>query len=115
MNTFIGNIYGTGSIILVVAYMVFLLSSFHKRFAVIYTNFLKGIGLELLISFIISAVLATLTFVFWPIVVAVIGLIVFLKIRKFTDWFHRLIWIIPSSILATYVMVMGIISWVGNV
>jgi len=113
MNSFFENVCGVGVLILTVAYMIMLLSSFHKRFVVLYTNILKGIGLELLVSAIISVILVTLTFVFWPIVVGIIGLVVFLNIRKFTDWFHRLIWIIPSSILGTYVMVMGILSWVG--
>lgn len=112
INEFIStNIIGGGACILTIIYMIMILSSYHNKYFVWYSNFSRGIKYELISAAIIAVIMSALTFIFWPLIVGILGLIVFLNIRKTRSLFVRLIWIIPASVIGLFVTVVGICLW----
>lgn len=112
-NTISGNIVGGGALILMIIYTIMVLASYHNRYFVWYSNLAVGLKWELISALIIAFIMTAITFIFWPIIVALIGLVVFLNVRKATSLFMRLIWIIPASIVSTFVAVVGICLWIN--
>lgn len=108
------NIIGFGGIILTAIYMIMVLRTYHNKYFVLYQNLSVGIKMELFSALIIALIMTAITFIFWPIVVALIGLVVFLNVRKSVTLFGRLIWIIPASIVSTFIAVVGICLWVTS-
>ena len=100
------------TLVVSIIFAIMIWISYHKHFFVFYFNFAHGIVTEIFVSLICGVMITCVTFVFWPIVVLVIGLFAFINVKKTTDEKKKKILIIFAAISCIIVAILGICSWI---